>query len=345
LEKQKPLKEKIIEKNNEPPRKGNKTKTSKVIKRKTNANIMDNKNMNFLGSKNISIFPNNSKDKINMSKETELKRGNYKSKTYKKENFRINNKLSYENKTCDNLLLSIKDDYDLNIEEFLKTDPEDMDYDDALRRDNRTFCRFYCDKILSEQIILDTFFNKEYLKPMPIKIMLLVLQINLYLFINGLFYNEEYVTKIFELEKDSFSKKIWRFLDNLFYAFLVGVIINYVIEFFFIKEKKLRTTLKREKGNVLILKYEMIQIIKELQNKYISFIIVSFLISIFIWYHISCFNNIYSHMKIEWLIFSIFIIICIQVISLLASLLEAILRFMSFRCKNEKLFKLSLLFS
>ena len=85
---------------------------------------------------------------------------------------------------------------------------------------------------------------------MPIKIMLLVLQINLYLFINGLFYNEEYVTKIFELEKDSFSKKIWRFLDNLFYAFLVGVINNYIIEFFFIKEKKLRTTLKREKGNV-----------------------------------------------------------------------------------------------
>ena len=345
LEKQKTIKEKIFEKNNEPPRKGSKTKTSKALKRKTNANIIDKKNMNFHGSKNISIYPNNSKDKINMSKATELKRANYKAKTYKKENFGINHKLSFANKTSDNLLVSIKDDYDLNIEEFLNTDPEDMDYDDALRRDNRTFCRFYCDKILSEQIILNTFFNKEYLKPMPIKIMLLVLQINLYLFINGLFYNEEYVTKIFELKKDSFSQKIWRFFDNLFYAFLVGVIINYIIEFFFIREKKLRTTLKREKNNALILKYEMIQIIKELQNKYISFIIVSFVISIFIWYHISCFNNIYSHMKKEWLIFSILIIICIQAISLLTSFLEAILRFMSFRCKSEKLFKLSLLFS
>ena len=153
------------------------------------------------------------------------------------------------------------------------------------------------------------------------------------------------MTKIFELKKDSFSQKIWRFFDNLFYAFLVGVIINYIIEFFFIREKKLRTTLKREKNNALILKYEMIQIIKELQNKYISFIIVSFVISIFIWYHISCFNNIYSHMKKEWLIFSVLIIVCIQVISLLTSFLEAILRFMSFRCKSEKLFKLSLLFS
>ena len=108
------------------------------------------------------------------------------------------------------------------------------------------------------QILLNTFCHKEYLKPMPIKIILLVLQVELYFFINGLFYNEEYVTKIFELEKDTFGNKTWRFLDNLFYAFIVGVIINYVIEFFFIQEKKIRVTLKREKNNLLILKYEMV---------------------------------------------------------------------------------------
>ena len=67
--------------------------------------------------------------------------------------------------------------------------------------------------------------------------MLLILQIDLYFFTNALFYNEEYVTKIFELEKDSFSKAFWRFLDNLFYAFIVGVIINYIIEFFSFKKK------------------------------------------------------------------------------------------------------------
>ena len=175
--------------------------------------------------------------------------------------------------------------------------------------------------------------------------MLFVLQIELYFFINGLFYNEEYITKIFELQKDSIGNKTWRFLDNLFYAFLVGVIINYVIEFFFIREKKLRVTLKREKDNLLILKYEMIQIIKDVQTRFLSFIIISFIVSIFIWYHISCFNNVYTHMKEEWLIFSILIIACIQIISLITSLIETILRFLSFRFKSEKLYKLSLIFS
>ena len=64
------------------------------------------------------------------------------------------------------------------IEEFLKTDPEDMDYDDALRRDKRSFGRFYLEKIQSEQILIDTFFYKEYLKLRPIKIMLLYYKSN-----------------------------------------------------------------------------------------------------------------------------------------------------------------------
>jgi hypothetical protein len=207
------------------------------------------------------------------------------------------------------------------------------------------YLNIYINNLYLNQILLNTFCHKEYLKPMPIKIILLVLQVELYFFINGLFYNEEYVTKIFELEKDTFGNKTWRFLDNLFYAFIVGVIINYVIEFFFIQEKKIRVTLKREKNNLLILKYEMVQIIKDLQKRFLSFIIVSFIVSVFIWYHISCFNNVYKHMKDEWLVFSILIIVCIQLLSLVTCLIETILRFLSFRFKSEKLFKLSLIFS
>ena len=302
-------------------------------------------NINQKNQKGIIPF-DNSTEKITINNSTNQRRKS-KSNTFKKRltNFGINHKLSGEQSDSDNLVNNISDELDIKIEEFLKTDLEDMDYDDALRRDKRTFCAYYLEKIQTEQMILNTFCHKEYLKPIPIKIILLVLQVELYFFINGLFYNEEYATKIFELEKDSFGNQTWRFLDNLFYAFLVGVIINYVIEFFFIQEKKIRVTLKREKDNLLILKYEMVQIIKDLQKRFLSFIIVSFIVSIFIWYHISCFNNVYKHMKKEWLVFSILIIVCIQLLSLVTCLIETILRFLSFRFKSEKLFKLSLIFS
>ena len=330
-----------------PPRKIRKSQSGvNIFIKKENNN--QNKNNKIISNKNInSILGQNSNEKFNISNSNIELRKNSKTNTIKTANVDNMNKnnLSYELSASDNLMMNVKDDLNIDIEDFLKTDPEDMDYDDAIRRDNRTFCRYYYERIQSEQMILNTFFNKEYLKPMPIKIMLLVLQIDLYFFINGLFYNEEYVTKIFELEEDSFSKATWRFLDNLFYAFMVGVIINYIIEFFFIQPKKLRVTLKREKNNILVLKYEMIQIIKDIEKRNLSFIIVSFIISIFTWYHISCFNNIYPHMKKEWLIFSILIIACIQLLSLLTYLLETIIRYLSFRFKSEKLFKLSLLFS
>ena len=333
-----------------PPRKQGKSQTGigifvKKQNQHNNSNLLAYKNHNSRDLKNTNLNSDMSNKKLNLN-HLSTKRIDAKNGTLQRKSSNMTSpKLSFQLSASDNLMNNINDNDEIYIEEFLETDPQNMDYDDALRRDKRTFCKYYSDKIQSEQIILNTFFNEEPLKPIPIKIILLLLQIDLYFFINGLFYNEEYVTKKFELEKDSFSKQAWRFLDNLFYAFIVGVIINYIIEFFFVEEKKLRVTLKREKSNILILKYEMTQIIKDIEKRYLSFIIVNFIIVVFIWYYITCFNNIYPHMKKEWLIFSVLIIVCIQIISLIKSLIETILRFLSFKFKNEKLFKLSLLFS
>ena len=105
--------------------------------------------------------------------------------------------------------------------------------------------------------------------------------------------------------------------------------------------KKLRIILKREKDNILVLKYEMTQIIKDINRRFVFFVIICLIIAIFSWYHLYCFNNIYPHTQKEWLIFSALIIACIQILSLLASFAETILRFLSFKFKSEKLFKLS----
>ena len=169
------------------------------------------------------------------------------------------------------------------------------------------------------------------------------MQIDLYLFVNGLFFNEEYVSQVFHLKNETFYDYFQRFIRNFFYAALVSVIVGYIIECFFIDEKKIKGILKREKDNLLILKYEIVQITKDIKKRYLCFILISFVITIFTWYYISCFNNVYPHMKKEWIVFSVLIIISMQILSILVCLLETILRFISFRCKSEKIYKLSLL--
>ena len=73
---------------------------------------------------------------------------------------------------------------------------------------------------------------------------------------------------------------------------------------------------------------------------YFIFVIICSIISIFSWYYINCFNNVYPGVKVEWIKSSITIMIIMQILSFLAGLLIAIIRLVSFKCKSEKLYKL-----
>ena len=239
-----------------------------------------------------------------------------------------------------------KQENDINLEEYLKTDLDDLDYEDLIKKDKRKFCEYFYEKVKSNQIVLNTFCAIDHLRPRTIKIMLFILDIDLYFLVNGLFFNEEYVSEIFNSAKnENFFTFIPRSIDRFFYTTLVGVIVGYIIDFFFIEEKKIKRLFLREKDNIVILKYEISLIIKDIQKRNKWFIILSFFIIILTIYYVFCFNNIYPHMKNEWIKSSIIIIFVMQILSFLTCLLEAIIRFISFFCKSEKLYKISLLLS
>ena len=144
---------------------------------------------------------------------------------------------------------------------------------------------------------------------------------------------------------EKFFAFIPRSLNRFFYTTLVGVIIGYVIDFFFIEEKKIKGIFKREKDSKIILRYEISQVIKDVQKRNKWFIILSFFIIFLTLYYIFCFNNIYPHMRNEWIKSSIIIIFFRQLLSIFVCLLESIIRYISFKCKSEKIFKISLLLS
>jgi hypothetical protein len=180
---------------------------------------------------------------------------------------------------------------DIDIKEYLKPELDEMEYDDAIKYDNRTFCEFYWDRLKDKQIIINTFFNKENLKPMTMKIILLLLNIELYFVANGLFYSEEYISELFHSnEKETFFSFFKRSLKRFLYTTVVGVIIESIIEFIFLDENRIKRIFKREKDNFVQLKYEIYQFIKNLKKRFIFFIILCFVLSIFSWYYVNCFK-------------------------------------------------------
>jgi len=226
----------------------------------------------------------------------------------------------------------------IDIDAFLRPDLDEMDYDDAIKYDKRPFCLYFWERIKDRQIIINIFLGNELLRPITMKILLLVLYIELYFVVNGLFYSETYISDLYySTEEENFFSFFTRSIDRFFYTTIVGVIVRYVIGFIFTEERKIRKTFLREKDNFVKLKYAIFKIIKNIKTRFIIFIILCFVVSILSWYYVNCFNNVYPGVKIEWIKSSIVIIIIFQLLPVVFAFLEAILRGISFKCKSEKL--------
>ena len=135
--------------------------------------------------------------------------------------------------------------------------------------------------LVADILILNVFCNHEPLNPWPIKLILFILNIELYLFVNGLFFTEDYLTDML-YSNPSFTDYIKRFTDRIAYIAIIGIIIDYIISLFFYEEKYIKRVFKRERDDINALEYEMMQIMKYIKIRYYLFFIVCFIFGIFI---------------------------------------------------------------
>ena len=233
----------------------------------------------------------------------------------------------------------------IDINKYIEENCEFTDYDEVIEEDKRTFFEYYKDKITDKQIIINTFFVSEDTKPKSIKIALFILSIDLYFLINGLFYSDSYISEKFNsIEKETLFSFIPKSIDRFIYSTMVANIIEFIIKFLIVEENQIRKILLKKKEKKKYRRYEMTQLLKTIFKKINILLFINYIILIFSWYYISCFNNVYHNLKIEWFISSLLIIIIVQILPFILGFLETSLRFISIKLESEKLFKLSLLF-
>ena len=235
------------------------------------------------------------------------------------------------------------EDYRKFFDEYLATSLDDLEYDDAIIKDQRTFCEYLSESLKEKQMIAFTFIASDPLKIRMIKIMLFILNVILYFVVIGLFYSEEYITLLYNLDDDeeNFFSYIPRSIDKYIYTTLVSIIIGYLMDCFFVEEKKLKGILKREKDDLVILRREINAFLKGIIKRYMILMILILVILLLSFYYLLCFNYVYPKTQVEWVKSSITILIIMQLLSALKCVLETSLRFLSFKCKSEKLYKIS----
>ena len=225
----------------------------------------------------------------------------------------------------------------------MSTSPEDMEFDDAIHKDKRTYCEHMKENLIEDQLITAAFVAEDPIKPRAIKIMVFFLHLILYFVVNGLFFSESVISELYNVdeEKEHFFSYLSRSIDRIIYTTLVSVVVNIITGFFFVDEIKLKGIFRREKDDPKILKQKVNEFIKDLKKRYIAFIIVVSIILIISFLYLLCFNYVYPYTQIEWIKSSITIFIIMQVLSLLKCILETSMRFLSYKFKSEKLYKIS----
>ena len=342
--------------NAQPPiKKNKKEKTNKENKKSIENNkFKKEKNINIRrvkGFKAKTIKNLNIKISINNNSILRTKNINFKSKTNIRGNsksnssFRLKDSTSKVKLVCQKqktLLHNIKNEYSIFYKEYFSESLDEMDFDDAIILDKRKFYEYLSDNLKDKQIILNTFCSYDPFKPRSIKIMIFLLNFFLYFVINALFINDEYTSEIYYLkDEEKFFSFIPRAINRFVYTTFVSIVISFLVDFFFVEEKKLKKLFLREKDNRVILKKEIIDLIILIKNRTLSFIVCVFIIYFICLYYLICFNSIYPKIQIEWIKSSIFIFLIIQILSILQCILETILRFISFKCESEKIYKIS----
>ena len=235
-----------------------------------------------------------------------------------------------------------KNNENIDIKEYLSLSFNEIDFDDVIAKEKTSFCKYFCEKFMDNQIFINTFYKKEPLRPMALKCLVLIITIELYFIISALFYNEKYLTELFYLnEEEKFFSFIPRRLNEFIYTSIVSSIISYLIDFFFIEEHKLKRIFLRNKNSQLKMKYEISITLKDVKRRFYFLLCFSLFLTIICYLYISCFNNVYPYIKIEWIKSSLFILILMQIINFIMTFLHCSFRFISIKCKSERIFKLS----
>ena len=229
-----------------------------------------------------------------------------------------------------------------NIKEYLATSMDDLDYDELVVKDNRSCWRIFLDKLIVSQMLINLFFGNNWIIPKAIKFIFLIVMLDLYFVVNALFYNEAYITDLYYLdEKETLFSFVPRSLNRIIYTSLSSSVLDFIISLLFPTENKIKKILIRKKNKKQEMKTKVFTTMKNIINNYLIFMIISYILSIISWYYITCFNNVYPNLKVEWIKSSLFILTIMQIVSIVICAIFAFLRFLSIKCKSERIYRIS----
>ena len=262
-----------------PPKKGilikpeNKNRAKSIDKVGTNQNIIFSNNI---------FIKMNKKKKNSQSSNLDFKNSKESFLSGKFKNNKSSNKQEFIEK--------LEKNNEINRKNLTNQELNTLDYKEALIYDKRTYTQYYWSLLKKKQLLLFTMISNDDYNLVTIKVSLFLMSFSLYLTLNGFFFSDSTMHKIYD---NNGTYDIIIQIPIMFYSTIITTIINMILKTLSLSEKNM---LEIKQENILKIAQEKSRKIWScIKLKALIFFILSTLLMIFFWYFISCFCGVYKN--------------------------------------------------
>ena len=169
-----------------------------------------------------------------------------------------------------------------------------LSYEDALRYDKRTNCKYYASLLRSKQIFFFTFCSFNDYNSHIIKKFIFFLSFALHYAVNALFFNDSNLHQIYEDEGEyNFKYQI----PYIIYSTIISTfVLRIILETLVLTDKDaLQIKIQPNRDSAIKMKKKKLKCIK---IKFSIFFVLNFILLVLLWYYLTCFNAIYRNTQI-----------------------------------------------
>ena len=231
----------------------------------------------------------------------------------------MKNALSNKNMNNENSIQLLKIVYDF----------QEMDYEEAIINDKRSYLRMYWCFLIDSQIIFNTFLTDNHLDLFIIKLNFLIYTFQISFFLNALFYTDEYISDAYH------NGGILDFTSGLpksIYSFIATLITTNLLKMLSSSRSELIKLIK-EKRNYKNYFYLIHLKLENLKKKLIIYFILLFIFSIFFLYYVTSFCAVYRNSQKYWFYGCLESLVIDSVVSFFICVFLALFRYISIKKK------------
>ena len=231
--------------------------------------------------------------------------------------------------------------FDKRIKNFCDIELDELEYELAIIYDKRTYLQYYWSVLKQNQLIIFTFLPMNDFNLMYVKIALFIISFGLFITINGFFFSDETMHKVYE---DNGAFDIIYQIPQIFYSSVISSVANVLLKNLSLSENSILELKKETYFSIHKAKKKARQIKRCLRIKLILFFIISLILMLFFWYFISCFCAVYKNTQIILLKDTGISYGLSMIYPFILSLLPGIFRIPSLRNRNLKyLYRISVI--